>query len=172
MKTASRWRNWKPGVDEKFDTHAKNEVPEVPKLSTTPDESLKKFTNMPGIEVPEVPKASAVTKESSSGTSGTFGTATLAEHDPDAWHDDFSSWILAHCIFRDRVFWSVRHLHGLFCAWCLSTDRVPCRLDTFEALLRGEDFLLADGLIAGVMPKEKQATVDEIMRDARSADAQ
>ena len=81
---------------------------------------------------------------------------SLANHEPTAWEDDFHSWGLSHCTFQERSFHSIRHLHGLFCNWCISTDRVPCRSDTFESLLHSEGFCFADGLVYGLRPAEPQ----------------
>jgi hypothetical protein len=87
---------------------------------------------------------------SSFGTLVTFGTPV---HDHSAWEDDFHTWGLANCQFRERSFHSIRHLHGLFCDWCLANERVPCRLETFQRLLFTEGFVYADGLVYGLVPK-------------------
>lgn len=90
----------------------------------------------------------------------------LAQHDPTAWDEDFGTWLEAKCTYRDRIFWSVRHLHGLFCTWCISNDRVPCRRDTFEQLLAAYDLVFADSLVYGLMPAAESQSVDETIQQS------
>jgi hypothetical protein len=123
MRMTSQWRDWQP---------------------------TKKFSNIQPASVPKVPEAPAEATESSFGTLVTFGTPV---HDHSAWEDDFHTWGLANCQFRERSFHSIRHLHGLFCDWCLANERVPCRLETFQRLLFTEGFVYADGLVYGLVPK-------------------
>ena len=104
--------------------------------------------NLPASRVHSVAKEAKYAKEAAS--------ASMFDHNPAAWEDDFHNWGLSDCTFRERSFHSIRHLHALFCEWCISTDRVPCRLDTFESLLYSEGFCFADGLVYGLRPAEPQ----------------
>jgi hypothetical protein len=79
--------------------------------------------------------------------------ASVAAHDPAAWAEDFHKWVMEQCAFRDRCFGGIGCLHVHFCEWA-STRSVPCTRETFEALLRMEDFETADGLIYGLILKE------------------
>jgi hypothetical protein len=75
--------------------------------------------------------------------------APVPLHDPAAWAEDFQRWVAEHCVFRDRCFGGVSCLHGHFCEWA-TTASVPCTRQTFEALLRKEDFETAEGLVYGL----------------------
>jgi hypothetical protein len=65
--------------------------------------------------------------------------APVPLHDPAAWAGDFHEWVMTHCVLRDRCFGGIGCLHVHFCEWA-STESVPCTRETFEALLRMEDF--------------------------------
>jgi hypothetical protein len=47
----------------------------------------------------------------------------------------------------------MKALHDHFCDWCIAHQTVGCMLDTFEALLEDEGFLMAGGLVAGLVLK-------------------
>ncbi len=70
------------------------------------------------------------------------------------WADDFGKWALECCRFRDRCFGGIKVLHANFSDWCIAQQTVGCMLETFEALLEAESFLLASGLVSGLVLKE------------------
>lgn len=72
---------------------------------------------------------------------------------PAAWAEDFHRWALKSCVYRDRWFSGIAALHKDFRDWCLNRDEVPCSVTTFERLLLGAGFLLADGLMSGLTLK-------------------
>lgn len=94
-----------------------------------------------------VTAVTAVTKENWQSLSGW-------EH--SAWQDDFNAWLLEACVFRDRYFWSIGHLHTAFSDWCLASERVPCTRETFVALVLSEGFSCTDGLIFGLSPRDAE----------------
>jgi hypothetical protein len=79
-------------------------------------------------------------------------------HDPAAWEDDFHEWLLMNCSFRDRSFGGLIVLHRHFCDWAICSGKVPCRRDTFEALLAGMGFYQSDGLVYGLLLEELPRT--------------
>lgn len=74
-------------------------------------------------------------------------------HDPAEWREPFAKWALSVCAYRDRCFGGIPALCADFGKWAVTHDSVPCRIDTFEALLRDAGFLCADGLVSGLILK-------------------
>ncbi len=79
--------------------------------------------------------------------------------DPFAWAEDFQKWALAQCVYRDRSFGGIRGLNCDFRDWLIAHDKVPCTLDTFERLLNGIGFLIADGFVSGLVLRRTLALV-------------
>jgi hypothetical protein len=78
---------------------------------------------------------------------------SLSAQDPSFWSDDFAKWALAECLWLDRGCFSASVLYDSFCDWCSKQDTVACMLETFEALLEDEGFLIAGGQVSGLMLK-------------------
>jgi hypothetical protein len=83
------------------------------------------------------------------------GVQTLhpLRHDPAARAEDFHRWMLERCVWRDRCFGGIGALHTSFCEWAMSSHSVPCQRKTFERLLADAGFLVADGLVSGLISK-------------------
>lgn len=74
----------------------------------------------------------------------------MPSEDPAAWVEDFHRWALSNCRYQDRRFSMIGALHLDFCEWAPAHDSVPCRLQTFERLLKASGFLIADGWVSGL----------------------
>jgi hypothetical protein len=79
-------------------------------------------------------------------------TAASIVQDPELWALEFGHWVKDHCAFRDRCFGGLAFLHRCFSEWCAKVS-VPCRLETFEELLRIEGLSVAGGLVYGLVVK-------------------
>lgn len=80
--------------------------------------------------------------------------AGMAEHDPEAWSDDFLMWLKSgRVVHREGTddWGGVGCLHIDFCEWAVVHDSVPCARRTFEQLLEEDGFYVADGLVRGVV---------------------
>jgi hypothetical protein len=89
-----------------------------------------------------------MSKESAAGAK-----EVIPPHDPAAWAEDFHRWMLERCVWRDRCFGGIGALHTSFCEWAISSHSVPCQRKTFERLLADAGFLVADGLVSGLISK-------------------
>jgi len=78
----------------------------------------------------------------------------MADHDPHAWAEDFHRWMLDRCAGGDRYFGGIRALHRNFRDWSLGRGEVPCTEAVFGRLLNDAGFLIAYGLVSGVMLRE------------------
>ncbi len=79
--------------------------------------------------------------------------AGMEKHDHEAWEADVDLWAKTDCVFRDRRFTGIGHLHLAFSEWAVKNQGVPCRRDVFEALLLDQCFETADGLVYGLTLK-------------------
>ena len=136
MPSASRWLNWKP------------ENANTPALTT--DRTARTARSGPSLV--------------QSGSSVSLSVTPISENrvviqEPSFWADDFGRWALECCLFRDRCFGGVKALHNHFCDWCNAQGPPGCMLETFEALLEDEGFLLAGGLVSGLVLREDWETV-------------
>jgi hypothetical protein len=55
------------------------------------------------------------------------------------------------CLYHQRCFSGVAHLHRAYCEWELSHDDPPCNRETFQTLLLEAGFLIVDTMVAGVI---------------------
>jgi hypothetical protein len=93
---------------------------------------------------------------------------SLAWQDHSLWEEEFSTWALRHCVFRDGCFGSIAGLHLHFCDDCIARDTVACRLPAFEALLIEEGFLFEGGMVAGLLLREDyESAIDFESRPSR-----
>jgi hypothetical protein len=79
-----------------------------------------------------------------------------------------AAWVNGCCSFRDRCFGCIGRLYVHYNEWCLVNTSLPCNRQTFEALLISEDFLCADGLVAGLILTEDLEALNSIFSDSRS----
>jgi len=66
----------------------------------------------------------------------------------------FGQWRMTTCVVKERCFGGVGCLHVRFAAWCIAHDALPCTRETFETLLTDAGFLIADGLVSGLILAE------------------
>ena len=57
------------------------------------------------------------------------------------------------CLYHQRCFSGVAHLHRAYCEWELSHG-APCNRETFETLLREAGFLIVDTMVSGLILRE------------------
>jgi hypothetical protein len=74
-------------------------------------------------------------------------------HDSQAWSPEFEEWATSECAWNHRALASIHAIHDSFVAWCIGHGSVPCRRDTFHALLMSEGFVLSGDLVAGLTLK-------------------
>jgi hypothetical protein len=82
---------------------------------------------------------------------GLLESVSIPPHDPFEWAEDFHKWALARCLYRARDFGGMVALHRDFCKWEIAHDEVPCTHETFEHLVQGLGFLIADGMVSGLI---------------------
>jgi hypothetical protein len=78
---------------------------------------------------------------------------SAAKQDLEPWSEDFSLWRDARCACCDghEDWGGVANLHVDFAQWSVDRREVPCTRITFEALLRDSGYLVADGLVQGLI---------------------
>ena len=65
-------------------------------------------------------------------------------HDPAEWRAPFVEWLDSQCAFHQRAFGGLVCLHLAFCEWEQARGGVPCRRETFVALLGELGFLTGE----------------------------
>ncbi len=75
--------------------------------------------------------------------------------EPDAWRAPFRAWATSRCVRNARCFGGIGLLHIHFCEWTVAFSTVaPCTRQTFERLLSDAGFIIADGLVQGLLLRE------------------
>lgn len=87
--------------------------------------------------------------------------------DPTVWLPEFFAWVRSQCFFRDRCFGGIGSLHVHFSEWCFQSGSVPCSRQTFEWILRDQDFLIANGLVSGLILAADETVWQEAITRAR-----
>jgi hypothetical protein len=64
--------------------------------------------------------------------------------DPAAWRQPVTDWLHSTCLYHQRCFSGVAHLHRAYCEWELSHDDAPCNRETFQTLLLEAGFLIVE----------------------------
>jgi hypothetical protein len=73
-------------------------------------------------------------------------------YDPAAWQQPVTDWLHSTCcLYHQRCFSGVAHLHRAYCEWELSHDDPPCNRETFQTLLLEAGSLIVDTMVAGVI---------------------
>jgi hypothetical protein len=75
-------------------------------------------------------------------------------YDPAAWRQPVTEWLHSTCLYHQRCFSGVAHLHRAYCEWELSHDDAPCNRETFQTLLLEAGFLIVDTMVSGLILKE------------------
>ena len=152
MPNANRWLTWKP------------ENAPAPQLAG--GKSGRNSSERENVTIlPLLPPATChLLPGTAIEASGRFTSETPATWEPSPelplqdhtfWADDFGKWALKQCLFSDRYFGGIKALHSDFCDWCnRHGEGAGPMLPTFEALLESEGFLLAGGLVSGLMLRE------------------
>jgi hypothetical protein len=84
--------------------------------------------------------------------------AAVPAHDPESWRAPFVEWLDSQCALQQRAFGGLVSLHLAFCEWEQARDGVPCKLETFAALLTELGFLIGEIegtlLVSGLILKD------------------
>ncbi len=79
--------------------------------------------------------------------------ASLADHSPDEWEDEFLAWFLDRCTHREHYDdgGGLSTLHRDFSGWLIDRGSVPCNRATFETLITDAGFPIDHGMVRGVV---------------------